>query len=273
VGREIDIVNNDIKVPYSDQFTLGLRQVMGDWNTSIAYSYIESKDGFAWLLGNRLPSGAFVAPGTTWGSPFGSPIPGFGALILGVNGLSTRTNSVYVTAEKPYSRTTGWGVTATYTYSDAKENRQFGEHYALDYPDLSGYGWLPSGGVYKHRLVATGLYDFPWGLNGSAKLTLATGLPKYGQDCTGGFDHCVFAQVTANVFRQLDLALSKEFLFANRTTLRLRADVLNVFNWYNWDGYDTWHGGPGDPNTNLGHPDGSILGPTRTFKLSVGLTF
>jgi len=39
------------------------------------------------------------------------------------------------------------------------------------------------------------------------------------------------------------------------------------------DGYDTWHGAPGSPNTNLGHPDGSILGPTRTFKFSVGLTF
>jgi len=272
-GREIDLINNDIKMPHSDQFTLGLRQVFGDWNTSIAYSYIESKDGFAFLLGNRLPDGSFFAPGSTWGSPFGSPIPGFGALILGVNGIETRTNAVYATAEKPYSRSSGWGVTATYTYSDAKENRQFGEHYALDYPDLSGYGWKRSGGVYKHRLVATGLYDFPWGMNGSAKLTLATGLPKYGQNCLGGFNNCVFDQFNANVFRQLDLALSKEFTFANRTTLRIRADVLNVFNWYNWDGYDTWSGAPGDPNLNKGHPDGSIILPTREFKLSVGFTF
>lgn len=273
VGREVDLVNNDIKIPHSDQFTLGLRSVFGDWQTAIAYSYIESKDGFAWLLGNRLPNGDFFAPGSTWGSPFGSPIPGFGSLILGVNGIETRTNAVYVTAEKPYSRSSGWGVTATYTYSDAMENRQFGEHYALDYPDVSGYGWKRSGGVYKHRLVATGLYDFPWGFNGSAKLTLATGLPKYGQNCLAGFNACVFDQFNANVFRTLDLALSKEFLFANKTTLRIRADVLNVFNWYNWDGYDTWSGAPGDPNFNKGHPDGSIILPTRELKLSVGLTF
>ena len=56
-----------------------------------------------------------------------------------------------------------------------------------------------------------------------------------------------------------------------RAKLRVRADVLNVFNWYNWDGYDTWWGAPGDPNTNLGHPDGSIKGVTRTFKLSASI--
>ncbi|MGZ5032261.1 MAG: TonB-dependent receptor domain-containing protein [Usitatibacter sp.] len=272
-GREIDLVSNDIKVPYSDQFSLGLRGVVAGWQTSISYSYIESKNGFAWLLGNRLANGSFFAAPSTWGAPFGSPIPGFGALLLGVSGLTTKTNAVYVTAEKPYSRSSGWGVTGAYTYSDSKENRQFGEHYALDYPDLAGYGWKPSSGVPKHRFVGTAIYDLPWGLESSAKLTLSSGQPKYGTNCLAGFDHCVFDQIITNVYRQLDLSLQKEFPIGGRARLRIRADVLNVFNYYNWDGYDTWWGAPGDPNLNLGHPDGSLIGPTRTFKLSVGVTF
>jgi hypothetical protein len=272
-GREVDLVNNDIKVPYSDQFSVGVRGAWMGWQGSAAYSYIESKDGFAWLLGNRLADGSFFAAPATWGAPFGSPIPGFGALLLGVSGLETRTNAILLSAERPYSRSTGWGVTAAYTYSDAKENRQFGEHYSLDYPSLGGYGWKPSSGVPKHRFVGTAIYDMPWGLAGSAKVTLASHQPKYGTNCLAGFDHCIFDQIITNAYRQVDLALQKEFNVGPKLVLRVRADVLNIFNYYNYDGYDTWWGAPGEPNPTLGKPDGSLLGPTRTFKLSVGFTF
>lgn len=272
-GREVDLVNNDIKVPYSDQFSVGVRGAWMGWQGSAAYSYIESKDGFAWLLGNRLADGSFFASPATWGAPFGSPIPGFGALLLGVSGLETRTNAILLSAEKPYSRSTGWGVTGAYTYSDSKENRQFNEHYSLDYPSLAGYGWKPSSGVPKHRFVGTAIYDMPWGLAGSAKVTLASHQPKYGTNCLAGFDHCVFDQIITNAYRQVDIALQKEFNVGPKLILRVRADVLNLFNYYNYDGYDTWWGAPGEPNPTLGKPDGSLLGPTRTFKLSVGFTF
>ena len=272
-GREVDLVSNNIKVPYSDQLSIGVRMGIAGWQTSAAYSYIESKDGFAWLLGNRVASGAFFGGTSTWGAPFGSPIPGFGALLLGVSGLETRTHALLLSAERPYSKATGWGATAAYTYSDAKENRQFGEHYSLDYPDIAGYGWKPSSGVPKHRFVGSAIYDLPWGIESSAKVTLSSHQPKYGTNCLGGFDHCVFDQITTNAYRQLDLAIGKEFNLGHRTRLKVRADVLNVFNYYNWDGYDTWWGAPGDPNLNRGHPDGSLLGPTRTFKLSVAFVF
>jgi hypothetical protein len=31
------------------------------------------------------------------------------------------------------------------------ENRQFGEHYALDYPDLNEHGWMRSGAPGAHN--------------------------------------------------------------------------------------------------------------------------
>ena len=58
-GREINLINNNLKVPYSDQLSVGIRNRIGTWNTEATVSYIESKDGFAFLLGNRLAGGAF----------------------------------------------------------------------------------------------------------------------------------------------------------------------------------------------------------------------
>ena len=273
-GREINLMNNKLKVPYSDQLSVGIRSRIGAWNTEAALSYIESKDGFAFLLGNRMPGGSFFRPGTTWGAPFGNSIPGFGALILGTSGLETRTAALLLKAEKPYTKASGWGATLAYTYSDAEENRQFGEPYALDYPTLAGYGFLRAGGVAKNRLVATGIYDFPLGIEFSAKLTAESGRPYYGVNCfERGFDNCKFDQITGNAYRAVDLALAKEFGMGGSSKIKIRADVLNVFNYVNHDGYDTWFGGPGDPNLNNGKPNDSITGPTRTFKLSVSYSW
>ena len=273
-GREINLINNKIKVPYADQFSFGIRSRIGTWNTEAAISYIESKDGFVFLLGNRLAGGAFHNPGTTWGAPFGSPIPGFGALILGTSGLETKTTALFLKAEKPYTKSSGWGATVAYTYSDAKENRQFGEHYALDYATLGGYGFLKAGGVAKNRIVATGLYDFPMGFEFSAKLTAESGRPYYGLNCFDkGFDNCKFDQITGTPYRTMDIALGKEFGFGGSSKLKIRADILNLFNYVNHNEFDTWHGGPGDPNLNLGKPNDSIAGPTRTFKLSVAYSW
>ena len=273
-GREINIMNNKLKVPYSDQASVGIRNRIGTWNTEAAVSYIESKDGFAFLLGNRLAGGAFHNPGTTWGAPFGSPIPGFGALILGTSGLETKTTALFLKAEKPYTKASGWGATFAYTYSDAKENRQFGEHYSLDYATLGGYGFLRSGGVAKNRIVATGIYDFPMGFEFSAKFTGETGRPYYGLNCFDkGFDNCRFDQITGTPYRTMDIALGKEFGLGGSNKIKLRADILNLFNSVNHNEFDTWHGGPGDPNLNLGKPNDSITGPTRTFKLSLAYSW
>ena len=66
---EVNLINNDLKVPYSDQFSLGMRNRLGDWNTSVSVSRIDSNDGFVFTLGNRYPNGDFwqgrSSPGAT----------------------------------------------------------------------------------------------------------------------------------------------------------------------------------------------------------------
>src|SRR6185503_10938676 len=53
MAGEINLINNDLKVPYSDQFSLGIRNRLGDWQTSTALTYVHSRNGFVFTLGNR----------------------------------------------------------------------------------------------------------------------------------------------------------------------------------------------------------------------------
>ncbi|AKJ29884.1 TonB-dependent receptor [Caldimonas brevitalea] len=265
-GREVVLINNKLKLPFSDQFSLGLRQVVGNWNTDVGLSHVRSKNGFAFLLGNRRPDGSFFAPGTTWGPPFGNGVPGYGSLILGTSGLETRTNSLFLQAQKPYTPTSGWGVTLAYTYANAKENRQFGEHYSLDYPSLADYGWKQSSAVPKHRLVVAALQDLPWGLEGSLRLSYASGRPQYYTDCTAGANQCSIEQFKRGSQRQVDVALGKAFRVGAGARVRVRADVLNLFNRRNYKDYKT-------DGAEFGSPTGTLEGPPRTVKLSLGASW
>jgi outer membrane receptor protein involved in Fe transport len=281
LGREVDLINNDLKTPYADQYSIGIRNRVllwnRDWNTSATVSYIESKDGIVFLLGNRYPDGSFRPPGITWGSqPFGNGIPGLGSLIVAKNGLETRSAALLLYAEKPYSSESPWGVTLAYTYTHAKENRtnigSTDEHAIFDYPDVRSFGWRTSTGVPEHRLVATGIMDGPWGLSLSAKLTLSTPLEFEAVDCFDApdFDHCGFRNFKSDAtlgYRSLDLALQKTWDVWSDVSVNLRGDVLNVFNYDNPDSYELWRGGPGEPNATFGNPT-AYMQPTRTFKLS-----
>jgi outer membrane receptor protein involved in Fe transport len=293
LGREINLMNNDLKTPYSDQYSLGVRNRLTfleqDWLTSATLQYIESDDGIVFLLGNRYPNGAFrnnpQVPDATWGSqPWGNGIPGLGTLIVADNGLKTRATSVLLSADKPYTNESGWGVTLAYTYTDAVENRSnvaaSDEHYLLDYPSVSDYGWHPSTGVPKHRFVGTAIVDAPWDMTFSAKLTLASPFYYEALNCnyqgTTVDAYCFFQPFKPDTTfgtRQLDIALQKNFDAWSDLVLSVRADVLNVFNYENPNRYETWRGGPGQPpNDAFGDPTGYAQ-PTRTFKLSFALNW
>lgn len=289
LGGEIALINNDLKTPYSDQFSIGMRNTVTvldmDWNTSVTLSHVESKDGIYFALGNRYSDGRFRNnPTATWGGqPFGQPIPGFGTLLIADNGIETRNDSVLVQIDKPYSASDGWGLTFAYTYSDAEENRlnaaNQDENFVFDYPNPDGQGFLPSLNIPKHRVVITGILDGPWGVTYSGKATYASNVPKLAVNCNAApdFDNCFFDPFTPNgTFgtKQVDLAAQKNFDVGAGIVFRLRADVLNVFNTRNWNDYDNWRGGPGDANPNFGNRNGvGITTSTRLFKVSVGASF
>jgi len=277
-GREVDLVNNKLRTPYSDQFSFGVRGSLNDdWKTEVSLSHIVSKDGFAWLLGNRLPNGQFFAPGATWGAPWGDSIPGLGNLLIGVNGIETKTNALFIKLDKAKLES-GWGASFAYTYSNATTNRQADEVYSFDYPNLNSYGFHTADKLPEHRLVITGLADLPLGIDFSAKLNLQSKQTYYGTDCRAGWDNCVYRTFKPDSigflgFNQLDISFSKNMLvgaWGQGSKLAVRLDVLNLFNTINHDGFQEWYGGAGEQlNPDFGKPTDSLAGPTRTMKLGL----
>lgn len=282
-GGEIWLISNNLKQPYTDQFSLGLRQAVGRWNTEIGYINSHSYNQFNWYGGNRDPKGG-------WGTqspidPLWGSVPGYGTLILGDFISKAKTQSVYLRADKPYTKTSGWGVTATYTYSDAyTTNKEWTNdifNWTYGRPTAGAAGWWPSSDVEKHRLVVAGLTDrlLPWGIMTSTKMTFGSGAPFKVTDCSAGFSACVYRKGQSGPFRQVDLALSKD-VQTGFGLVALRADVLNLFNTINYGSYDGWGGGPtttspnryGGDNTHVGQPN-AVSGPMRTLKLSARYAF
>jgi hypothetical protein len=122
MAGEVDLINNDLSVPYSDQFSLGMRNRIADWNTSVAVTRIESKDGFVFTLGNRYPNGDFWQNRS---QPWGNSPPGLaGVLLVGNSGIETNSTQLLLSADKPFTADSKWGATFSYTYTDADQNQR-----------------------------------------------------------------------------------------------------------------------------------------------------
>ena len=282
---EVWMIKNDHKMPYTDQFSLGLRQGLGIWNGEVGMMYARGHNQFNWFEGNRDPNGGWGTQSQIdplWGGP-----PGFGNLILGDFITQTKTTAVYLKLEKPYTKSSGWGVAGTYTYTDGKTTHQTwdDDNFNFTYGKPGQDVYHPSVLVERHRFVGTGVVDglLPWGLQIAGKVTLGSGLPYRIVDCTQGFDTadgklgCVTRKGEASTFRQVDVGIAKDIDLPSGK-LTLRADVLNLFNTENFGKYDTGTGGPGTANeaggdnANFGKPT-AMSGPMRTFKLSLRYLF
>lgn len=287
-GQEVDMINNKLKTPYSDQFSLGMRNKVGEWNTSAAVARIVSKDGFTFTLGNRYPNGAFWMNG---GQPWGNGVPGFGGLIIGNSGVETRTTQVLLSADKPYTADEGWGATLAYTYTKATQNRDIKEHYAFDGATIQDYPFIDSNAASKHRFVASASIDGPWGMLFSGKVTLATPIPNNqfacynaggtyfpsGSGCMPvaaipegqrfGFGGKIFG------YRSVDFQATKNFDMTAGMTLYVRAEFLNVFNFKNYSDYGNFGNATFRDLYTSYVTSGNITGVPRTIKLSAGFRF
>jgi outer membrane receptor for ferrienterochelin and colicin len=291
-SREVFMINNDLKTPYVDQYSLGLRSQMEFYGfafeSEIGVKEVKARDGFMWKLGNRLPDGAFFETGTTWGAPWSGDIQGgeHSNLLLGDNGLESDLTSWHIKIDKRYTAEQPWGLAMTYTNTDATENRQYAETFSLDYANIDGFGVNPSAGVDEHVLITSFSYDFPWGILFAGKLKLKSGAPIYAVSNEFGPENAFHDVIYHRnedksglwAFKQFDMSLSKNFDVAGGSAF-IRVDVLNLFNTKNWGVGNRNHGfyngslGVFEPNERVGLHDESIIGPMRTAKLSVGYNF
>ncbi|WP_447763171.1 TonB-dependent receptor domain-containing protein [Sphingopyxis panaciterrae] len=278
-GRELRFIKNDLKTPYSDQFSLGVRGRFNLLDLEAGYSYVESKNGFAYVLGNRRPDGSFFPPTGNPDSPFGNPPSPFGAIILGTNGIETRANTAYFKLTKRYTEFSPWSLDATYTFTDAEENRQLGEVFSLDFPGIEEYPFISATGTRKHRFVMAGTVDIPYGFTLSGKFQIAS--PKYLAEIVGtaGTPTSPPSRDVTSIetkgngdlwgYRQMDLSITKYIpvgFLSDEARLRFRIDIINLFNDRNYGGFSA---ATGLRNLN----DLSLDGPPRTIKLSAGFSF
>jgi outer membrane receptor for ferrienterochelin and colicin len=278
-GSEVDILNNHLKTPYSDQFSIGMRNTLGSWNTSATVARVISKNGFVYTLGNRFPNGAFWMNG---GQPWGNGVPGFGSLIIGSNGIETKTTQLLLSAEKPYRAESPWGLTLAYTFTDAVQNRSVTEHYAFDQENISQYPFIRSNAVARHRFVAAGSIGLPWGFVVASKLTLASPIPwddiaNFGLIYPNGASNLPSAGTPKNFFgeRSIDLQITKNFDIAGYATAYVRLDALNIFNWGSYSDYIVNWGANGiaNPVPVSFNYAGNINGTPRELKLMIGAKF
>jgi hypothetical protein len=280
-GTTTYLLSNDIEVPYSDQFSLGMRNAFSlwghDWNSSVTLLHVLSHDGILFAVGNRREDGSFFEPGRTFGNPPPANLAGYGRLLIGDNAVETRLNSVLLSLDKPYTNDSGWGLTMSYTYSDAKENRNNSDTFSFDYPDLDDVAFTEALGIAKHRLVTSGLYDGPWGITFSGKLTLASPVWRDSLNCIDLGDlNCYFQPFKADTtigYKQFDIAAQKNWQ-VDGVRFWVRGDLLNAFNWDNWDNYDGWRGSVADRIRDFGSAVGwesSVLRvPSRSLQDSAG---
>ena len=275
---ETNIMNNEMKVPYSDQFSLGMRNSLGDWNTSASVSRILSKDGFIFSLANRYPNGDFWQNG---GQPWGNSPPGLaGVLLIGYNGLQTKSTQVALQADKPFTEDSKWGATFAYTYTDAKMDNS--DRYSFDESSAGAYVLIQSNVVAKHRVVATGSYNLPWDMLLAGKLTWSSPIPAWFNQClSGGVFWPDGAGCTPHTFdpggtgyKSLDLQLTKNFGLGDMGSMYLRFDILNVTNEDNLVDYVPGEYAPNGPQlTARYNPIGNITGFPRTLRASFGVRF
>jgi outer membrane receptor protein involved in Fe transport len=288
-SAELFMLNNDLKTPYTDQYSLGISNQIGEWRTDVTVQRILAYDGFIFTLINRYPDGSFFQNGS---QPWGEAVPGYANTILGNNGVESRNTQVLLSAEKPYSSDSPWSLNLAYTFTNAKHKRKLDDYYAFDKPTIDQYPFIRVNDIPKHRFVAAGSIDGPWGTIFGAKVVLETPRPvnevrDYGNRPPDGS----FAQPISITppgtgsfliggdiwgYRTVDLQATKQFQLGD-FALTARVNVLNVFDWENHSNLSfnilgVGSGGVLDPELEL-NEYGDILYVPRTLSFEVSFEF
>ncbi len=287
---EIYAMNNNTKVPYNDQFDIGLRhQFEGNITASITASEILGHNLFTWVLGDRIDNahGQPPVPASQVGqwcqygnqyscAPWSYNLPGYGNFLISTDDSKSTYEALYFTVDKPYTRSSHYGYSGTLTLTDAKADGNSTE-FAFDYADPSDTGMHPAPGVDKLRFVGTFIQDLPYGLQLSGELTLASGQPFDSISTTnpGGTVRIIpdgFYPKNGMAYQDLDLRLSKDFALPNGQVVTIDGQLYNVFDSVNRT-YSGWGGGFNGGSGATREGDFATTGNPRTFQVGLKYKF
>lgn len=269
-GKEVWLIANNAKVPYSVQWNVGVRHLFGDVLGSIAYVGSRGYDGFVLNWANLgMDSLGHCCTGTF---NFGH---GFTNIIYSTNSVRTWYDAIQVQVNRPYRRVGNFGWGAGFAYSTGTRSIA-----GIDNPD-DQFAFPQNQFIAKHpsndeksRFVANWIMDVPfaWGIQFGGLLTLGTG-PRYdiggrfngttGVYIPGGFSapQYSFLLPGAWAYRELDIKLRKDFPRFSRGSMGVTLDVFNLLNTPNY----TFDGNSGRPNGLAGDQRRTQLGVEYSF--------
>lgn len=277
---EAFLLKNDYEPPRTDQFNLGVRQRVGDWQTEFTLAYGKTENEFTWQYLNRCREPNYGNDGDGFGDNGGFCGPGaanpYRSYLVSDHNKEREFTALYVKLDKPYTRDSGWGVNIAYTLSDSQQNGG-NDNFCFDCFSVESSPMRNSADNERHRIVANGILDLPLDFQLSGILTLGSGTPFNVYDGTGSTFYFRpygaypekenFFIPNAFAYRNLDLRLTKIIDMSGAGELQVYVDAINVFDFKNYSGFN------GDAGTaNFGNPS-TVLFPTRTFQIGARYSF
>jgi len=277
---EVFLLRNEFEPPRTDQFNLGVRQRLGEWQTEFTLAYGKTENEFTWLYVNRCAEPTRPSAGGGFGDNGGFCGPGnanpFRGYLASDHNKEREFRALYVKLDKNYTRDSGWGLNIAYTLSEAEQNGG-NDNFCFDCFDIKNSPVRPTGNDERHRIVANGIVDLPLDLQLSGILTLGTGTPfdvfdgrgpnfVYRPNAERPDKQTFFFIPGVFAYRNLDLRLTKAFDLWGSSELEVFVDAINVFDYDNFSGFDGGTGSATNPNPNFRRPS-RVLFPTRTFQL------
>jgi hypothetical protein len=270
---ELWLMDNQYKVPKTTQFSLGVRQLIGQFAAAVTYAGQRGTDQFAW----NVAAGGLNANGSCCNFPFNWSAHGISSVIYSTNDVKTWYDAVTFQLDRPYSRPSldqlGWGAGLTYTYANRSFQGQdaMGDTFAFPQAAVKK---KHAANDEKHRIVANWITDLPYlfGIQWSGLVTLGgkqridVGCPT---DCAN-FERGGFTVPGTFPYQNVDMRLRKDFPTFGRSPagVGLTLDLFNTFNHANLGCYNTGS----RTDVNFGKA-GCVVTDARRYQLGAEIDF
>jgi outer membrane receptor for ferrienterochelin and colicin len=271
--RELWLMDNEYKVPKTTQWSLGVRQLLGDFVGAVTYASQRGTDQFTW----QVAAGGLNSNGTCCNFPFNWGAHGIASVIYSSSDVRTWYDAVSLQLDRPYKRPSldafGWGAGLTYTFATrylAGED-ELGQTFA--FPQAFTIK-KHAANDEKQRIVANWITDMPWlfGFQWSGLLTLG-GKNRIDVGCQRfcpNFERGGFTVPGTFPYQNLDMRLRKDFPTFGRSPAQigLTLDLFNALNHANLGCYNT--GNPTDQNFGKA---GCVVTDARRYQLGAEINF
>ncbi len=251
---EVFLVENDTKVPYSDQWNLGVRHTFGSMIGSVTYSNVRSFNGFSYL----------------WAKGACCPVidPAYSNVLISSDDIKTWYDAVFVQLDRPFANNYGFNI--AYTWAEAEQIG--GDLFSLDKPTIADWPRYGTPGTQEHRIVANGIVGIPWGVRLSGLLQYSSGDRFRIHDWSNGFCFNCYNPRTGEgpSWTTVDLRAEKGFKLGP-TELSVIAEAFNIFNEERYAFFNDFLGPEGNPN--LGQPTAIVGGSQRRYQFGLRVAF